>query len=97
MNLEQTTATTTTTTMSLSFEYGDIISDYCDSNKNLIMQQNNCTATKVNRQFFALKLSEKLAYSDPYKDRRQGRFPILADINDRPKPGSIILYDMEIE
>ena len=55
------------------------------------MQQNNCTATKVNRQSFAGKLSEKLAYSDPYKDRREGPFRNLADINERPKPGSISL------
>ena len=77
--------------MSLTFEYGDIISKYCESNRNLILQQNNCTATKVSKQSFAGKLSEKLPYSNPYKDRRQGPFPNLANINDRPKPGSINL------
>ena len=77
--------------MNLIFEYGDIIGEYCESNRNLILQQNNCTATKVGTQSFAGKLSKKLPYSNPYKDRRPGPFPNLANINDRPKPGSIDL------
>ena len=77
--------------MNLIFEYGDIIGEYCESNRNLILQQNNCTATKVGTQSFAGKLSKKLPYSNPYKDRRPGPFPNLANINDRPKPGSIRL------
>ena len=57
----------------------------------LIIQQNNCTVTKVNRYSFAGKLAEKLPYSNLYRDRKSGAFPNLAKINDRPIPGSICL------
>ena len=72
-------------------KYGDIIRDYCGDYRILIIQQNNCTATKVNRYSFAGKLPEKLPYSNPYRDRKSGPFPNLARINDRPIPGSICL------
>ena len=77
--------------MYLISEYGDIISDYCGDYRTLIMQQNNCTSTKVNRYSIAGKLAEKLPYSNPYRDRKSGPFPNLARINDRPIPGSICL------
>ena len=77
--------------MRLISEYGDIINTYCNSNTNLIIQQNNCTAVKVHRFSFAGKLSEKLPYSDPYKERRSSVFPNLANVCDRPLMGSISL------
>ena len=52
--------------MYLISEYGDIIRDYCGDYRTLIIQQNNCTSTKVNRYSFAGKLAEKLLYSNPY-------------------------------
>ena len=52
--------------MYLISEYGDIIRDYCGDYRILIIQQNNCTATKVNRYSFAGKLAEKLPYSNTY-------------------------------
>ena len=77
--------------MYLICEYGDIIRDYCGDYRNLVIQQNNCTATKVNRYSFAGKLAEKLPYSNPYRDRKSGVFPNLAKINDRPILSSICL------
>ena len=72
-------------------EYGDISRDYCGDYRTSIIQQNNCTSTKVNRYSFAGKLAEKLPYSNPYRDRKSGPFPNLARINDHPIPGSICL------
>ena len=77
--------------MHLITEYGDIIRDYCGDYRNLIIQQNNCTATRVNRHSFAGKLAEKLPYSNPYRNRKSGVFPNLVTINDHPIPGSICL------
>ena len=77
--------------MYLICRYGDIIRDYCGDYKNLTIQQNNCTATKVNSYPFAGKLAEKLPYSNPYQDRKSGVFPNLAKINNRPIPGSVCL------
>ena len=77
--------------MHLITEYGDIISDYCDDYINLIIQQNNCTATRVNRYSFAGKLAEKLPYSNPYRNRKSDVSPNLARISDHPIPGSICL------
>ena len=75
--------------MCLILEYSDIISDYCGDYRTLIIQQNNCTSTKVNRYSFGGKLAEKLPYSNPYRDRKSGPFPNLARIIDHPIPGSI--------
>ena len=69
--------------MHLICEYGDIIRDYCRDYRKLIIQQNICTATEVNRYSFAGKLAEKLPYSNPYRDRKNYVFPSLAKINDR--------------
>ena len=77
--------------MYLTVEYGDIIRDYCGDYGILIIQQNNCTSTKVNRYSFAGKLKEKLPFSNLYRDMKSGPFPNLARINDRPIPGSICL------
>ena len=77
--------------MYLISESGDIISHYYADYRTLIIQQNNCTSTKVNRRSFAGKLAEKLPYSSPYRDRKSGPFPNLTRINDRPIPGSICL------
>ena len=77
--------------MYLILEYGDIIRDYCGDYRILIIQQNNCTATKVNRCSFAGKLTKKLLYSNPYRDGKSGPFPTFARINDHPIPSSICL------
>ena len=77
--------------MYLISEYGDFVKDYCSDYRTLIIKQNNCTSTKVNRYLFAGKLTEKLPYSNPYRDRKSGPFPNLARINDCPIPGSICL------
>ena len=77
--------------MYLICEYGDIIRDCCGDYRNLIIQQNNCNTTKINRYSFAGKLAGKLPYSNPYRDRKSGVFPNLAKINDQPIPGSICL------
>ena len=45
--------------MYLISEYGDIIRDYCGDYRILIIQQNNCKSTKVNRYSFAGKLAEE--------------------------------------
>ena len=49
--------------MYLVSEYGDIIRDFCEDYRILIIQQNNCIATEVNRHSFGGKLAEKLPYT----------------------------------
>ena len=81
--------------MAIIFKKGDIVSEFCNDPRALILQQSNCTATKINRQSFAYNLYKKLPYSDPYSQRKSGGYVNLAHINDRPKPGSIKLMHSE--
>ena len=76
----------------IKYKKGDIISDFCNDGKALILQQNNCTATKIHVNSFAFKLFKKLPYSNPYNKRRNNLpYKNLAILTDRPKPGSIKL------
>lgn len=71
---------------------GDIISDFCNDNKALILQQSNCTATRMNKCSFSYSLYKKLDYSDPYNKRTSTTYyDNLAKIECRPIPGSIKL------
>lgn len=81
--------------MVIIFKKGDIISDFCNDSTALILQQTNCCAVKINTQSFAYNLYQKLPYSNPYSERKPGIYKNLAQVKDRPKPGSIKLMHVE--
>ena len=81
--------------MPIIFKKGDIISDFGNNPRALILQQCNCTATKINIHSFAYSLYKKLPYSNPYSHRKSGGYENLAHVDDRPKLGSIKLTHSE--
>ena len=78
------------------YKRGDIITDFGNDNKAMIMQQNNCTATKINKRSFAYSLFKNLQFSDPYRYRRSTpHYNNLSIIKDRPIPGTIKLMHLD--
>ena len=75
--------------MAVILEKGDIIQDYCDNGSLLIIQQNDCTAVKIDPYFFAGKLAENLPYSSPYAQRKSWSLLNSTRVSDCLELGSI--------
>lgn len=80
--------------MTIVYRKGDIATDFGTDGNAMILQQCNCTATKIKPNSFAYNLYCKLPYSNPYKERKSTLYyNNLAIIEHRPRPGSIkIMY-----
>lgn len=75
----------------VEFVEGDIIHLFSDDSNCLIVQQVNCTSRKVRPGSFSARLAEAFPYADVYKDRGKSSYANLSCIEDRPRPGSIVI------
>ena len=69
-----------------------IIGDLLEADTEYIVQQNCCTALRAHG--LSETIAKKWPYVNPYKDRRKykGNWAVLED---RPQPGSIMIYEFD--